>query len=123
MYKVLVVCGDAVRSAKLRLCLHGNPEFEVSITGHAGLRAAKQAIELLPELIVLEMDTERQNLEIAEVIKIFVQEIPIFLIISLPTMESEKKALAHGIDAVFDEEADFESLMLNAKAVVKCRAI
>lgn len=64
------------------------------------------------------MDTERQNPEIAEAIRIFVQEIPIFLTISLP-MESEKKASAHGMDAAFDEEADFELLMLHAKAVIK----
>jgi hypothetical protein len=34
-------------------------------------------------------------------------------------MESEKKAFVHGIDAAFGKEADFASLMLNAKAVVK----
>jgi hypothetical protein len=46
MRKVFVVCGDIVRSAKLRLCLHCNPGFEVSTTGDEGLGAAKQAIKL-----------------------------------------------------------------------------
>ena len=119
MHRVLVVCRDTGCIVSLKLSLH-LPDFELSVTGENGIAAAKLAIELLPSLIVLEMDTAGRNLGIAEAVKLFLPDLPIFLVMSLPTAQSEKAALSRGIDAVFEKSDDYDSLLLNAIATLEC---
>jgi hypothetical protein len=43
--------------------------------------------------------------------------LPLFLMPTAPSVEIEKKARAHGVDAVFSVEGNFASLALNAREV------
>jgi hypothetical protein len=44
-------------------------------------------------------------------------EVPVFLVTEQPTVEAEKEALSRGIDAVFEKDHDFTSLVMNARVV------
>lgn len=117
MHKVFVVCNDFASSVKLQRSFH-SADFEVCITSQDSVKAAVLAIELLPHLVVIEWLRDGVSLDIAEAIRVFAPDVPIFLIVSMPTMESEREALEHGFDAVFEKD-DNRSLMLNAKAIIK----
>jgi hypothetical protein len=44
-------------------------------------------------------------------------DVPVFLVAEKNGVEVEKEALACGIDAVFEKNHDFTSLVMNARAV------
>ena len=71
---------------------------------------------MLPDLAVLVVDGVH-NLKIADDFKRSMPYLPFFLMTTTPSVEIEKKALAHGVDAVFSVEDDFATLALNAREV------
>jgi hypothetical protein len=68
-------------------------------------------------LVVLGLEVSpTDDFEVAEALKLSMPEVPVFLVTELLGMETEKIALAHGIDAAFERNEDLNSLVMNARA-------
>jgi chemotaxis response regulator CheB len=113
--KILVVCRDAAHWDKLLVYFEPYPEFQLCLTENEGIAAAELAIQMKPELIVLELEPER--LVIAEAFKLLMPDVPVFVIASA-TWEFEREALSAGVDAVFDKDGDLSAVIENAKAAL-----
>ena len=73
---------------------------------------------LLADFLALVVVHARQKtFEVAEALKLILPEVPLFLVAEHHDLETEKEALSHGIDAVFEKDHDFSSLVKNARAV------
>lgn len=82
------------------------------------VEAIKRTMELLPDLVVLEMEmSPLDGFEVAEALKTIMPEIPVFIVAQEHSVEVEKEALSRGADAVFEKDHDFTALVMNARAV------
>jgi DNA-binding NarL/FixJ family response regulator len=115
--KVLVACTDVTYFDMLLVYFQAYPEFQLCLTPTEGFAVVKQAVEVRPALIVLEMEPEATNLAVAEAFKLLIPQVPVFLI-AKGTWEFERAALSIGVDAVFDKDEDFSLVIENAKAAV-----
>src|ERR1700693_2251809 len=117
MPRVLLTCGDAALCETLRRSFQAQG-FVVCGEATIGIQAIKKAMELLPNLVILEKElSPLDGFEIAEALKLILPDVPLFLVAEEHDVEVEKEALSHGIDAVFDKDHDFTSLIMNARAV------
>lgn len=116
MPRVLLTCGD------VNLCEGLRSSFEAQgfvVCGEAtnGIKAIKKAMELLPDLVILEKELSSvDGFEVAEALRLILPDVPLFLVAEQHDVEAEKEALSHGIDAVFEKDYDFTSLVMNARA-------
>jgi CheY-like chemotaxis protein len=118
MPRVFLSCGDAAFCDVLRSSFQSESDFVVCGETTSGVEAIKKTIELLPDLVVLEMEmSPLDGFEAAEAIKLVMPEVPVFLIAGQHNVEVEKEAFSRGIDAVFEKGRDFTSLLMNARAV------
>jgi chemotaxis response regulator CheB len=119
MPRVFLASGDQTFCEVLRDCFHSQAEFFVCGEARDGIDAVKMAIELVPDLIVLEKEIPPMDIfHTAKVIKTALPATPVFLVMDLSSAEAEKKALSNGIEAVFEKNQDDLSLLLkNARAV------
>src|SRR5271165_4270991 len=95
-------------------------DSKVSVCGEAknGIEAINMAVELVPDLIVLEMRLPPiEEFHVAEVIKTVLPEIPLFLMTKENGVDIEKEASAQGTDAVFERGEELSLLLWNARAV------
>jgi len=116
--RVFLTCGDAAFCGTLRNCFEAESDFVVCGETKNGVEAIKKAMELLPDLVVLETQIlPMDGFEVAETLKLIMPEIPLFLVMEQHCLETEKEALSRGIDAVFAKEDDLTSLLMNARAI------
>jgi DNA-binding NarL/FixJ family response regulator len=116
--RVFLSCGDATLCELLRNSFHVHEDFVLCGEADNGIEAIKKTMELTPDLVVVEKEMSPLNgFEVAEAIKLIMPEVSVFLVTEQPTVEAEKEALSRGIDAVFEKDDDFTSLMMNARAV------
>lgn len=115
--KVLVACTDVTYCDMLLVSFHAYPEFQLCLMRIEGFAVVRQAVAVQPALIVLVVEPDSTNLAVAEAFKLFLPQVPVFLI-AKRTWEFERAALSIGVDAVFDKDEDFGVLIENAKAAV-----
>jgi len=118
--RVFLVSGDETFCELLRDFFQSGDEFLVCGEARDGIDAVKMAIELAPDLIVLEQEIPPMDiiLQTAKAIKTALPEIPVFLVMDLSDIGAEKKALSTGVEAIFEKTEDDLSLLLkNARAV------
>jgi len=68
-----------------------------------------------PDLLILEAAMSDAVVALIEALKLALPETPLFLVANRPSMQSEKKAPAHGAHAVFAKTNSFSSLIVNAR--------
>ena len=117
---VFLICSDPAFCEELRKSFSAQSDFVVCGTEKTGVKAIAKALELCPDLVIVETGARRMvdGLLIGEAIKTALPKVPLFLIAPKYSMQSEREALARGIDAVFAKETDLTSLVSNARAVV-----
>jgi hypothetical protein len=71
---------------------------------------------LLPDVAVLVVNGIH-DFRIADGFKKAIPDLPLFLMTTTLSVEIEKKALSHGVDAVFSADDDFMALALNAQEI------
>jgi DNA-binding NarL/FixJ family response regulator len=117
MPRVFLTCGDAVLCETLRSSFQAQG-FVVCGEARNGVKGIKKVMELVPDLVILEKGLfPLDGFEVAEALKLILPEVPLFLVAEHHDLETEKEALSHGIDAVFEKDHDFTSLVRNARAV------
>jgi DNA-binding NarL/FixJ family response regulator len=116
MIRVFLVCDEPAFCDKLRNFFNLQNDFQVCGKTAQSTAAIQKANKLLPDLAVLVVDGVH-NLKIADDFRRSMPHLPLFLMTTTPCVEIEKKALAHGVDAVFSVEDDFATLALNAREV------
>lgn len=118
MPRVFLSCGNAALCELLRNSFQVQDDFVLCGEADNGIEAIKKTMELTPDLVVVEKEmSPLDGFEVAEAIKLIMPEVPVFLVSEQPTVETEKEALSRGIDAVFEKDHDFTSLVMNARAV------
>jgi len=118
MPRVFLTCGDTALFETLRNSFLADGSFEICVEQKNGIEAILEAINLFPDLVILGMVMPPMGVfGVAEALKLSMPEVPVFLVTELRGMEAEKKALSHGINAVFERGDDVNSLVMNARAV------
>ncbi len=118
MPRVFLTCGDTALFETLRNSFLAEGNFEIFVEHQSGIEALLEAINLFPDLVILGMVMPPMGVfGVAEALKLSMPEVPVFLVTELRGMEAEKKALSHGINAVFERGDDVNSLVMNARAV------
>jgi DNA-binding NarL/FixJ family response regulator len=118
MTRVLLVCSDAVLLDSLRNSFRTKDDFDVCGDAKDRVEAIGKVMKLFPDLVILEMELLlRDSFETAEELKLIMPKVPLFLITGRHGAQAEKEALSHGIDAVFEKNHDFTSLVMNARAI------
>ena len=118
MPRVFLTCGDTALFETLRNSFLAEGNFEICVEHQSGIEAILEAINLFPDLVILGMVMPPMGVfGVAEALKLSMPEVPVFLVTELHGMEAEKKALSHGIGAVFEMDDDLNSLLTNARAV------
>jgi len=118
MPRVFLTCGDTALFETLRNSFLAEGNFEICVEHQSGIEAILEAINLFPDLVILGMVMPPMGVfRVAEALKLSMPEVPVFLVTELRGMEAEKKALSHGINAVFERGDDVNSLVMNARAV------
>jgi hypothetical protein len=82
----------------------------------SSIAAIQKADKLLPDVAVLVVDGVH-DFRIADGFKKAMPHLPLFLMTTTLSVEIEKKALSHGVDAVFSADDDFMTLALNAQEI------
>lgn len=120
MCRVLLIGNDAVYRDVLRDSFLTDSDFVICGEAKDGGEAFKKTMELLPDLVILETQGLTlggfEVVEAVEAIKLLLPDVTLFLVAEQHDKEIEKKALSHGVDAVFEKDHDFTSLVINARA-------
>ena len=90
--------------------------FQVCGKVEIGEEAVREAVELRPDIAILELAAE-DDLQAGNAFKQHIPSVPLLLVAEEVSLETEKKALAHGVDAVFPKEDDPTALALNVRAL------
>jgi DNA-binding NarL/FixJ family response regulator len=77
------------------------PDFQVC----GKVEIGEEAVELRPDIAILELAAE-DDLQAANAFKQHIPGVPPLLVAEEISLEAEKKALAHGVDAVFPKQDD-----------------
>jgi DNA-binding NarL/FixJ family response regulator len=77
------------------------PDFQVC----GKVEIGEEAVELRPDIALLELAAE-DDLQASNAFKQHTPSVPLLLVAEEVSLETEKKALAHGVVAVFPKEDD-----------------
>jgi two-component system response regulator YesN len=118
MPRVLFVAGDGVFRKQLRILFNHGSGFDGCLEARDGLEAVDKTKRFSPNLAVLVFSfVEIDGLQLAQDLKAVTPDLPIFLLTTDYSMDTEKKALSCGITAVFSKVDDLAALLANARAV------
>jgi DNA-binding NarL/FixJ family response regulator len=117
--RVFLTCRDVDYCETLRESFAADVDFEVCGAEQNGLEAIQKAIRVKPHLIILEIDSgARTDFDLVDAAKLYLPEVPLFLVSDQQNIDAEKEAFAHGARALFKKEADLTPLQLNARETV-----
>ena len=105
MIRVLLAFGDATFGERLFEYRNGQPDLQVCGKGEIRDEVVRGPIELRLAIAILEMTAE-SDLEVANAFKQHIPSPPLLPVAEEVGLETEKKAPAHGVDAVFAKEDD-----------------
>jgi len=114
--RVFLTFDDVTSGQRLFEYLNEQPDFQVCGKVAITDQAVREAIELRPDIAILEMAAV-DDLEVANAFKQHIPNLPLLLVAEEVSLETEKKALAHGVDAVFPKQDDPTALALNVRAL------
>jgi two-component system, response regulator YesN len=119
MPRVFLASSDETFCEVLRDFFQSQDDFLVCGEARDGIDALKLAVELVPDLIVIEEEIPPMDIfQTAGFIKIALPEIPVFLVMEVCDLDAETKALSSGVEAVFQKsEDDLLLLVRNARAL------
>jgi two-component system, NarL family, response regulator DesR len=89
--------------------LNEQPDFQVCGKVEIGEEAVREAVELRPDIAILELAAE-DDLQVGNAFKQHIPGVPLLLVADEVSLETEKKALAHGVGAVFPKQDDLAAL-------------
>lgn len=116
--RVLIICTDSDLMRTLHDAFSRKGDFEVCGNAFNGAKSIADTLEIHPDLVILELGSFPQaGLEAVKAIKKSNTELPIFLITNRHSMEEEKEAFSHGINVVFERDFEFNSILMNARAI------
>jgi len=116
MIRVFLVCDDPAFCEKLRNFFNQQDDFQVCGKAARTLAATQKADKLLPDLALI-VANGVHDFKVADNFIKAMPHLPLFFMTSTPSVEIEKKALSHGVDAVFSVEDELTTLALNAREV------
>jgi DNA-binding NarL/FixJ family response regulator len=116
MIRVFLVCDEAAFCEKLLNFFNLQDNFHVCGKAARNLAAAQKADKLLPDVAII-VANGVHDFKVADNFKKSMPHLPLFLMTPTPSVEMEKKALSHGVDAVFSVDDEFTTLALNAREV------
>jgi DNA-binding NarL/FixJ family response regulator len=116
MIRVFLVCDDPAFCEKLRNFFNRQDNFHVCGKTAPRVAAIQKADKLLPDVAILVADSVH-DFKIADNFKKSMPRLPLFLMTATPSVEIERKALSHGVDAVFSVDDELTTLALNAREV------
>ena len=115
--RVFLGCNDSFCET-LRIAFQSQNDFAICGEAQNGVELIKAAMELLPDLVILEMALPPlDGFEAAEALKLIMPALPVFLMTERYCLRIEKHALSIGVDGVFEKTHDLKALVLNARAV------
>jgi two-component system response regulator DesR len=118
LIRVFVAFDDAVFGQRLFEYLNEQPDFQVCGIVELGDEAVREAVALRPDIAILEMSSI-DDLVVANAFKRRIPDLPLLVVAEEVSLDTEKKALAHGADAVFPKEDDPAALAQNARAIYR----
>jgi len=116
MIRVFLVCDDPVFCEKLGNFFNLQDNFQVCGKAARNLSAAQKADKLLPDVAII-VANGVHDFKVTDNFKKSMPHLPVFFMTTTPSVEIEKKALSHGVDAVFSVDDEFTSLALHAREV------
>jgi DNA-binding NarL/FixJ family response regulator len=117
MSRVLIACNDVILSGRLHNAFECEDDFQVCGNTENSFEAIDEAIKLQPNLVILAMvASSKSGFEVATELKRTMPDVPIFLVTEQCDASKEKEAFRHGVDAVFEEDFDCQSIVMNARA-------
>jgi DNA-binding NarL/FixJ family response regulator len=116
MIRVFLVCDDRAFCEKLHKFFNLQDNFQVCGKTPSTKAAVRKADKLLADMAVLVVDGVH-DFRIADDFKKTMPGLPLFLMTTTLSVEIEKKALSHGVDAVFSVDDELITLALNAREV------
>jgi DNA-binding NarL/FixJ family response regulator len=84
--------------------------------GPLNLAAVQKARTLLPDVAIIVANGVHE-FKLIDNFKKSMPQLPLFFMTTTPSIEIEKKAFMHGIDAVFSVDDELTSVALNAREV------
>lgn len=116
MIRVFLVCDDPAFTEKLGNFFNQQNNFQVCGKAARNLAATQKAAKLLPDVAII-VANGVHDFKVADDFKKSMPHLPLFLMTTAPSVEIEKKALSHGVDAVFSVDDELTTLALNAQEV------
>jgi DNA-binding NarL/FixJ family response regulator len=116
MIRVFLVCDDPAFCEKLDNFFNLQDNFQVCGKAARNLSAAQKADKLLPDVAII-VANGVPDFNVADNFKKSMPHLPVFFMTTTPSVDIEKKALSHGVDAVFSVDDEFTTLALNAREV------
>ena len=116
MIRVFLVCDDPGFCDKLGNFFNLQDNFQVCGKAGRNLAATEKADKLLPDVAII-VANGVHDFKVADNFKKSMPHLPLFFMTTTPSVEIEKKALSHGVDAVFSVDDDLITLALNAREI------
>jgi DNA-binding NarL/FixJ family response regulator len=114
MIRVFLVCDDPVFCEKLGNFFNQQENFQVCGKAARNFAATRKADKLLPDVAII-VANGVHDFKVTDSFKKSMPHVPLFFMTTSPGVEIEKKALSHGVDAVFSVDDEFITLALNAR--------
>ena len=112
MIRVFLAFDDSSFGQRLFEYLNEQPDFQVC----GKVEIGEEAVELRPDIAIQELAAE-DDLQAGNAFKQHIPSVPLLLVAEEVSLETEKKALAHGVGAVFAKQDDPAALAKNVRAL------
>jgi DNA-binding NarL/FixJ family response regulator len=116
MIRVFLVCDDSAFCERLGNFFNQQDNFQVCGQAARDLEATQKAGKSLPDVAIIVADGVH-DFKVTDDFKKSMPHLPLFFMTTTPSVEIEKKALSHGVEAVFSADDDLITLALNAREV------
>jgi DNA-binding NarL/FixJ family response regulator len=114
--RVYLACDDSNYGHRLRKYLVDQAGIEVCGATAVNAGAVPESSVAVADIAILEVRS-LDKLEFVDSLKKLAPRLPLFLVAGQVSFEGEKRALSHGVDAVFPKEDDPSALIRNARVI------
>jgi len=116
MIRVFLICDDPTFCEKLDDFFNLQHNFQVCGKAPRNLAAVQKAHTLLPDVAII-VANGVHDFRVTDNFKKSMPQLPLFFMTTTPSVEIEKRALSHGVDAVFSVDDELITLALNAREI------
>lgn len=114
MIRVFLVCDDPTFCEKLDNFFNLQHNFQVCGKAPRNLAAVQKAHTLLPDVAIIVVNGVH-DFKVTDNFKKSMPHVHLFFMTTTPSVDIEKRALSHGVDAVFSVDDELVTLALNAR--------